>query len=36
VTETAAIGNAVLQALRARIRDLPLKRERIMATLIAD
>jgi CO/xanthine dehydrogenase Mo-binding subunit len=32
----AAIGNAVAHALGARIRDLPLTRERIMATLLAD
>jgi CO/xanthine dehydrogenase Mo-binding subunit len=32
----AAIGNAVARALGARIRDLPLTRERIMATLLAD
>jgi CO/xanthine dehydrogenase Mo-binding subunit len=31
----AAIGNAVARALGARIRDLPLTRERIMATLLA-
>jgi CO/xanthine dehydrogenase Mo-binding subunit len=31
----AAIGNAVSHALGARIRDLPLTRERIMATLLA-
>ena len=30
----AAIGNAVAHALGARIRDLPLTRERIMATLL--
>src|SRR5476649_133890 len=30
----AAIGNAVSDALGARIRDLPLTRERIMATLL--
>jgi CO/xanthine dehydrogenase Mo-binding subunit len=30
----AAIGNAVAHALGARIRDLPLNRERIMATLL--
>jgi nicotinate dehydrogenase subunit B len=30
----AAIGNAVSHALGARIRDLPLTRERIMATLL--
>jgi CO/xanthine dehydrogenase Mo-binding subunit len=32
----AAIGNAVARALGKRIRDLPLTRERIMATLLAD
>jgi nicotinate dehydrogenase subunit B len=32
----AAIGNAVARALGARIRDLPLTRERIMATLLAE
>jgi CO/xanthine dehydrogenase Mo-binding subunit len=31
-----AIGNAVARALGTRIRDLPLTRERIMATLLAD
>jgi CO/xanthine dehydrogenase Mo-binding subunit len=31
----AAIGNAVSHALDVRIRDLPLTRERIMATLLA-
>jgi len=31
----AAIGNAVSRALGIRIRDLPLTRERIMATLLA-
>jgi CO/xanthine dehydrogenase Mo-binding subunit len=31
----AAIGNAVARALGTRIRDLPLTRERIMATLLA-
>ena len=31
----AAIGNAVSHALGVRIRDLPLTRERIMATLLA-
>jgi CO/xanthine dehydrogenase Mo-binding subunit len=31
-----AIGNAVARALKARIRDLPLSRERIMAALLAD
>ena len=30
----AAIGNAVAQALGARIRDLPLSRERVMAALL--
>jgi CO/xanthine dehydrogenase Mo-binding subunit len=30
----AAIGNAVAHALGTRIRDLPLTRERIMATLL--
>jgi CO/xanthine dehydrogenase Mo-binding subunit len=30
----AAIGNAVAQALGARLRDLPLNRERIMAALL--
>ncbi len=30
----AAIGNAVAHALGARIRDLPLTRERIMAALL--
>ena len=30
----AAIGNAVSHALGARIRDLPLTRERIMTTLL--
>jgi CO/xanthine dehydrogenase Mo-binding subunit len=30
----AAIGNAVAQALGARIRDLPLTRERIAAALL--
>jgi CO/xanthine dehydrogenase Mo-binding subunit len=30
----AAIGNAVAQALGARIRDLPMTRERVMATLL--
>ena len=30
----AAIGNAVSHALGARIRDLPLTRERIMASLL--
>jgi nicotinate dehydrogenase subunit B len=30
----AAIGNAVAQALGARIRDLPLTRERVMAALL--
>jgi CO/xanthine dehydrogenase Mo-binding subunit len=32
----AAIGNAVARVLGARIRDLPLTRERIMATLLAE
>jgi len=32
----AAIGNAVARALGTRIRDLPLTRERIMATIIKD
>jgi CO/xanthine dehydrogenase Mo-binding subunit len=32
----AAIGNAVGRALGRRIRDLPLTRERIMATLLAE
>jgi CO/xanthine dehydrogenase Mo-binding subunit len=31
----AAIGNAVAQALGARIRDLPMTRERVMAALLA-
>jgi CO/xanthine dehydrogenase Mo-binding subunit len=31
----AAIGNAVAHALGARVRDLPLTRERIMAVLLA-
>jgi nicotinate dehydrogenase subunit B len=30
----AAIGNAVARALGCRIRDLPLTRERIMATIL--
>jgi CO/xanthine dehydrogenase Mo-binding subunit len=30
----AAIGNAVAQALGARLRDLPLSRERVMAALL--
>jgi CO/xanthine dehydrogenase Mo-binding subunit len=30
----AAIGNAVAQALGTRIRDLPMTRERVMATLL--
>src|SRR5947208_11457830 len=30
----AAIGNAVAQALGARLRDLPLTRERVMAALL--
>ena len=32
----AAIGNAVARALGKRIRDLPLTRDRIMATLLAE
>jgi CO/xanthine dehydrogenase Mo-binding subunit len=32
----AAIGNAVSHALGARIRDLPLTRERIMASLLRE
>lgn len=32
----AAIGNAVARALGVRLRDLPLTRERIMATLLAE
>ena len=32
----AAIGNAVSHALGARVRDLPLTRERIMATLLPE
>ena len=32
----AAIGNAVSHALGARIRDLPLTRERIMAALLEE
>jgi len=32
----AAIGNAVNQALGARIRDLPMTRERVMAALLRD
>jgi CO/xanthine dehydrogenase Mo-binding subunit len=32
----AAIGNAVARALGARLRDLPLTRERVMAALLAD
>jgi len=32
----AAIGNALARALGKRIRDLPLTREKIMATLLAD
>ena len=32
----AAIGNAVARALGTRIRNLPLTRERIMATLLAE
>ena len=31
----AAIGNAVSHALGVRIRDLPMTREKIMATLLA-
>ena len=31
----AAIGNAVAQALGTRLRDMPLSRDRIMATLLA-
>jgi CO/xanthine dehydrogenase Mo-binding subunit len=31
----AAIGNAVARALGARLRDLPLTRERMMAALLA-
>ena len=30
----AAIGNAVAHALGTRLRDLPLTRERVMATLL--
>jgi nicotinate dehydrogenase subunit B len=30
----AAIGNAVAHALGARLRDLPLTRERVMAVLL--
>jgi len=30
----AAIGNAVAHALGARLRDLPLTRERVMAALL--
>jgi CO/xanthine dehydrogenase Mo-binding subunit len=30
----AAIGNAVAQALGARIRDLPVTRDRVMAALL--
>jgi CO/xanthine dehydrogenase Mo-binding subunit len=33
---TAAIGNALAHALGTRIRDLPLTRERIMATLLSN
>jgi len=33
---TAAIGNAVAHALGARLRDLPLTRERVMAALLSD
>ena len=32
----AAIGNAVARALGARLRDLPLTRERVMAALLSD
>jgi CO/xanthine dehydrogenase Mo-binding subunit len=32
----AAIGNAVAQALGARIRELPMSRERVMAALLRD
>ena len=32
----AAIGNAVARALGRRVRDLPLTRERIMATLLSE
>jgi CO/xanthine dehydrogenase Mo-binding subunit len=32
----AAIANAVYRALGARVRDLPLTRERIVAALLAD
>jgi CO/xanthine dehydrogenase Mo-binding subunit len=32
----AAIGNALARALGKRVRDLPLTRERIMATLLAE
>ncbi|HZD88648.1 MAG TPA: xanthine dehydrogenase family protein molybdopterin-binding subunit, partial [Pseudolabrys sp.] len=32
----AAIGNAVSHALGARIRDLPMTRERIMAALLRE
>jgi CO/xanthine dehydrogenase Mo-binding subunit len=32
----AAIGNALARALGKRVRDLPLTREKIMATLLAD
>jgi nicotinate dehydrogenase subunit B len=31
----AAIGNAVARALGARLRDLPLTRERVMAALLS-
>ena len=31
----AAIGNAVSHALGVRLRDLPMTRERIMASLLA-
>ncbi len=32
----AAIGNALARALGKRVRDLPLTRERIMSTLLAE
>ena len=32
----AAIGNAVARVLGRRVRDLPLTRERIMATLLSE
>jgi CO/xanthine dehydrogenase Mo-binding subunit len=32
----AAIGNAVARALGRRVRDLPLTRQRIMDTLLAE